>query len=67
MFLLSLFYKFNAFNNLVNFPKNKTLSNVCVCARVHVYVVYEDPNLYNGIGLTSVLLCEVDLWGYLGV
>ncbi len=25
---------------------------VCVCESVHVYVVYEDTNLYNDIGMT---------------
>ncbi len=25
---------------------------VCVCVCVHVYVVYEDTNLYNDIGMT---------------
>jgi len=25
---------------------------VCVCVCVHVYVVYEDTNLYNYMGMT---------------
>ncbi len=25
---------------------------VCVCVCVHVYVVYEDTNLYNDMGMT---------------
>ncbi len=25
---------------------------VCVCRCVHVYVVYEDTNLYNDMGMT---------------
>ncbi len=25
---------------------------VCVCVRGHVYVVYEDTNLYNDMGMT---------------
>ncbi len=31
---------------------------------VHVYVVYEDTNLYNDMGMTQVLQGEGDLWGY---
>ncbi len=26
--------------------------NICVCVCVHVYVVYEDTNLYNDMGMT---------------
>jgi len=32
---------------------------VCVC--VHVYVVYEDTNLYNDMGMTKVLQGGGDL------
>ncbi len=33
---------------------------VCVCVCVgHVYVVYEDTNLYNDMGMTQVLQGEV--------
>ncbi len=35
---------------------------VCVC--VCVYVVYEDTNLYNDMGMTQVLQGEGDLWGH---
>ncbi len=34
---------------------------VCVC--LPVYVVYEDTNLYNDMGMTYVLQEEGDLWG----
>ncbi len=39
---------------------------VCVCVCVgggggHVYVVYEDTNLYNDMGMTQVLQGEGDL------
>ncbi len=30
---------------------------------VHVYVVYEDTNLYNDVGMIQVLQGEGDLWG----
>ncbi len=30
----------------------------CVCASVRVYVVYEDTNLYNDMGMTEVLQYE---------
>ncbi len=26
--------------------------HVCVCVCMHVYVVYEDTNLYNDMGMT---------------
>ncbi len=29
-----------------------TETNVCVCVCGHVYVVYEDTNLYNDMGIT---------------
>ncbi len=32
-----------------------------VCVRVHVYVVYEDTNLYNDMSMTQVLQGEGDL------
>ncbi len=35
--------------------------SVCVCECGHVYVVYEDTNLYNGMGMTQVLKGEGDL------
>ncbi len=31
---------------------------VCVCVCVRVYVVYEDTNLYNNMGMTEVLQFE---------
>ncbi len=34
---------------------------VCVCVCVHVYVVYEDINLCNDMGMTQVLRVEGDL------
>ncbi len=37
---------------------------VCVCVCGHVYVVYEDTNLYNDMGMTQVLQGEGDLWGH---
>ncbi len=27
---------------------------VCVCVCVHVYMVYEDTNLYNDMGMTGI-------------
>ncbi len=36
---------------------------VCVCVCVRVYVVYEDTNLYNDMGMTEVLQFEGVLWG----
>ncbi len=36
-------------------------SRVCVCVCVCVYVVYEDTNLYNDMGMTQVLQGEADL------
>ncbi len=35
---------------------------MCVCVCVHVYVVYEDTNLYNDMGMTQVLQGEGDLF-----
>ncbi len=54
---------------LVSFPvsrcQNTALWSVCVCVCVcvcgHVYVVYEDTNLYNDMGMTQVLQGEGDL------
>ncbi len=44
---------------------NRKTLNVCVCVCVcvcgHVYVVYEDTNLYNDMGITKVLQGEGDL------
>ncbi len=37
---------------------------VCVCVCVRVYVVYEDTNLYNDMGMTEVLQFEGVLWGH---
>ncbi len=37
---------------------------VCVCVCVRVYVVYEDTNLYNDMGMTEVLQYEGVLWGH---
>ncbi len=31
---------------------------VCVCVCVRVYVVYEDTNLFNNMGMTEVLQFE---------
>ncbi len=31
---------------------------VCLCVCVRVYVVYEDTNLYNNMGMTEVLQFE---------
>ncbi len=31
---------------------------LCVCVCVRVYVVYEDTNLYNNMGMTEVLQFE---------
>ncbi len=31
----------------------------CVCVCVRVYVVYEDTNLYNNMGMTEVLHLKV--------
>ncbi len=39
------------------------LVRVCVCC-VHVYVVYEDTNVYNDMGMTQVLQGDRDLWGH---
>ncbi len=41
----------------MNYPFNE-----CVC--VSVYVVYEDTNVYNDMGMTQVLQREGDLWGH---
>ncbi len=30
----------------------RTYVGMCVCVCVHVYVVYEDTNLYNDMGMT---------------
>ncbi len=37
---------------------------VCVCVCVRVYVVYEDTNLFNNMGMTEVLQFEGVLWGH---
>ncbi len=37
---------------------------VCVCVCVRVYVVYEDTNLFNNMGMTEVLQFEGGLWGH---
>ncbi len=37
---------------------------VCVCESVRVFVVYEDTNLYNDMGMTEVLQFEGVLWGH---
>ncbi len=37
---------------------------VCVCVGGHVYVVYEDTNLYNDMGMTQVLQGEGDFSGH---
>ncbi len=39
---------------------------MCVCVRALVWVVYEDTNLYNDMGMTEVLQvlqCEGGSWG----
>ncbi len=36
-------------------PRNsqkQMCARACVCVCVHVYVVYEDTNLYNDMGMT---------------
>ncbi len=37
---------------------------VCVCLCVRVYVVYEDTNLFNNMGMTELLQFEGGLWGH---
>ncbi len=34
---------------------------VCVCVCAHVFVTFEDTNLYNDMGMTWVLQGEGDL------
>ncbi len=45
---------------IIKHPKShsrkRNVSLVCVCVRV--YVVYEDTNLYNDMGMTEVLQFE---------
>ncbi len=38
--------------------RNELVMCVCVCVCVRVYVVYEDTNLYNNMGMTEVLQFE---------
>ncbi len=45
-------------------PPIQTCVCVCVCVCVRVYVVYEDTNLYNNMGMTEVLQFEGVLWGH---
>ncbi len=50
-------------NNLFNISKQSWENHlmcvcVCVCVCVRVYVVYEDTNLYNDMGMTEVLQFE---------
>ncbi len=40
---------------------------MCVCVCVHVYVVYEDTNLYNDMGMTYVFQGEGDFMKTLSV
>ncbi len=40
------------------FTKTNMCACVCVCVCVRVYVVYEDTNLYNDMGMTEVLQFE---------
>ncbi len=49
-----------------HFSQKRTCVCVCVCVResVRVYVVYEDTNLYNDMGMTEVLQFEGVLWGH---
>ncbi len=43
----------STFNRLYNWNKNVLCVCVCVCGGGgHVYVVYEDTNLYNDMGMT---------------
>ncbi len=61
--------RFNAFNVKIDFLIGKfrniaiivhiseiTEDDLCVC--LHVYVVYDDTNLYNDMGMTQVLQGE---------
>ncbi len=43
--------------------QKETCVCVCVCVCVHVFVAYEDTNLYNDMGMTWVLIGEGDLRG----
>ncbi len=65
-FLLSFFTKcYFLFFNSLTYPNHVHALRVCVCVCVcvcgHVYVVYEDTNLYNDMGMTQVLQGEGDL------
>ncbi len=40
-------------------PWPMIFTRVCVCVCVRVYVVYEDTNLYNDMGMTEVLQLKV--------
>ncbi len=40
------------FKMIHNFLCNIICVCVCVCVCVHVYVVYEDTNFYNDMGMT---------------
>ncbi len=38
--------------SIVAFSRLELIVCVCVCVCGHVYVVYEDTNLYNDMGMT---------------
>ncbi len=44
--------KFGSTLNLTKKKENTRHKCVCVCVCGHVYVVYEDTNLYNDMGIT---------------
>jgi len=46
---------------LIFCPVLEDILCVCVCVCVCVYVVYEDTNVYNDMGMTQVLQGEGDL------
>ncbi len=52
------------FLTMINVENNCAALCVCVCVCVRVYVVYEDTNLYNNMGMTEVLQFEGGLWGH---
>ncbi len=60
LFVIEIFYMIiNVFTGTfdhINLSMLKNLPKLCVCVCVcvcgHVYVVYEDTNLYNDMGIT---------------
>ncbi len=59
-----LFTQALVYHNLCKFVCGFNRMKMCVCVCGHVYVVYEDTNLYNDMGMTYVLQGEGDLWGH---